>query len=143
MRVSIIRACSNLALVSLHTQTLQFAVLPAPCITLPHDSWPMRTVLLTAHVASGVTSHSDGIITDFNLLLVSFWCCWRLLYLNWLVSVWFIEWKNVLLSDGPTCSVIGRGGPSTTEIARSKPSGVMGKSCKLSSSAEAEDSSVN
>jgi hypothetical protein len=91
----------------------------------------------------GSQSHSDGIITDLNLLLVSLWCCWRLLYLNWLVSVWFIEWKSELLRSGPTCSVVGRGGSSTTEIARSNPSGVMGKSCKLSPSAEAEDSSVS
>jgi hypothetical protein len=41
------------------------------------------------------------------------------------------------------CSVVGCGGPSTTEIARSNPSGVMGKSCKLRLSAEAEDSSVS
>ena len=92
----------------------------------------------------GSQSHSDGIITDFNLLLVSLWCCWRLLYLNRLVSVLFIQRKSVLLSrNGHTCSVVGRGGPSTTEIARSNPSGVMGKSYKLSPYAEAEDSSVS
>jgi hypothetical protein len=87
----------------------------------------------------GSQSHSDGIITDFNLLLVSLWCCWRLLYLIWLV----MEWKSELLRNRPTCSAVGRGVPSTTEIARSNPSGVMARSCKLSPSAETEDSSVS
>lgn len=91
----------------------------------------------------GSQSHSDGIITDFNLLLVSLWCCWRLLYLNWLVSVWFMEWKSELLTSRSTCSAVGRGVPSNTEIARSNPSGVKGRSCKLSASAGAEDSSIS
>jgi hypothetical protein len=54
-----------------------------------------------------------------------------------------MEWKSELLRNRPTCSAVGRRVPSTTEIARSNPGGLMCRSCKLSPSAETEDSSVS